>query len=599
MATDRIIERFRASLHEADGKTLKKGEELQLMALKSPAVHFALFTTITDVDNNIRPPVPNILQLRMSQVYETLLDMGIPPRIIVVKPRQVGCSTFAAEVGYHHGQRFRTTGLTISDKKPHSAALKEKISEYYKVDTFPWGNEMTRNPSGFVAWSNGTVWHIDTAEDPNAGVGNTYQFFHASEVAKWPQTTVKNDVSTMTAVLPALNGTRATVIAESTPEGPAGWHYSTWTKAVTLDEFLRRWEQGYRDEMWIKVFAAWWEFPDHATPVTKQEILEMRRTLTDVEIHEIRSYKLSWEQLKWRRATVKNKCDGQERRFSYYYPSDEVSCWLASGSPRFDMQIIQEMSAWASGQAKEVGYLITQENGSVVFQRDIEGDIEIWENAQEGLKYLVAIDPATDESQTIGADPDRHSVLVWRKGYYCQDRGEERPAKLVARVKAPFYANGDKVAGHAVRLSRFYGNAIVCQEVMCGLNILEHLKLSGVPLYKRKPLSHRTGQIVEQYGFKLKSKEERDAMVDRMAIAISEGYVEIPCLHTLGEASTFIRHPNGKAAARLGAHDDDISSCMMAWEVMDCATMFRGHSVKPKAPRDRGKNGWRSVIKHF
>lgn len=594
MATDKIIERFRACM-------ALKGEDLQVAALQSPAVHFALFTTIQDKDNQTVAPIPNILQLRMSEAYETMKDMGIPVRIICVKPRQVGCSTFAAHIGYHHGQRYMTTGITISDTKEHSKALKEKLAEYTRVDTFPWGNRMVRNPSGFVAWSNGTVWHVDSAENPDAGVGNTYQFFHASECAKWPQTNVKNDMKTMAAVLPALSGRNTVVIAESTPEGAAGWHHDTWQNAITLEELKARREKGFNEEVWVKVFAAWWEFPEYSRDkaVSEAEISEMRNSLTDLERHEIRKYKLSWEQVAWRRQTIKKNCGGQEKTFQFYYPSDDVTCWLASGSPRFDMSVLHDMHAHSIGRAFELGNLVSQDAGSVAFIRDMEGDIQVWEMPEEGRKYLVSIDPATDEDQTIGSNPDRNSVLVWRQGYYCSFREEELPAKLVARVKAPFRANGDKVAGHGVRLSKFYGNAIVCQEVNCGLNILRFLQEAGVPLYKRKPLSHRTGQIVEQYGFKLKSKEDRDAIIDRFATALCDGDVDIPCQHVIEECMKFVRYPSGRAAARVGCFDDDVMSSCMAWEVIPYATAFRKHVLKPTNPKDRGKTGWRQAVRRF
>jgi hypothetical protein len=47
-----------------------------------------------------------------------------------------------------------------------------------------------------------------------------------------------------------------------------------------------------------------------------------------------------------------------------------------------------------------------------------------------------------------------------------------------------------------VRLAQFYGNALYCQEVNCGLDILRLVRLAGVACYKRRPLSHRTGARV-------------------------------------------------------------------------------------------------------
>jgi hypothetical protein len=72
-----------------------------------------------------------------------------------------------------------------------------------------------RNPQGIFEWQNGSKWTIDTAENPDAGVGGTRQFGHFSECSKFPQTTVKNDVKTMTAAIPSFFAEIKNMIAEA------------------------------------------------------------------------------------------------------------------------------------------------------------------------------------------------------------------------------------------------------------------------------------------------------------------------------------------------------------------------------------------------
>jgi hypothetical protein len=589
---DEMIEAFRASLV---GKT---DEELLGLALLSPAIHFATCVQIKDKNNRRIQPIPNILQLRMSQAYEVLKAMAVRIRIIVTKPRRAGCSTFASHIVYHHGMRVPIEGIAISDVKEHSTELLMKLKEYSVVDSFPWGHSVVQSSTHSHGWSNGTKWTVDTAENPDAGVGGTRQAGLFSETSKWPQTQTRNDKKTMAAVLPSLSGSDSVAISESTPEGATGWQYTTWGEAVTLEQFIAMHEAGIcPEEQWVKIFAAWFEFEDNrrAQPVSASEIAHIKSTLTDRERNGIAKYRWDWEQVAWRRDTIKSICNGDSKVFDYYYPEDEVSCWMASGSPRFDMGVLCEMEALANSAIAEDGYLVSQDNGAVAFQHDREakGEILIWEQPREGCRYLVVLDPATDKSQTIGADPDRHSISVWRQGYYDSTSDINRPAKKVARVKGPFYADGDVVAGHVVRLSRFYGNAIVAQEVNCGHDILRLLKDAGVPLYKRRPLSHRTGEIVEQYGFRLDSKEDRNAIIEGFAAAIRTGDVDVPCLHSIGEYKSFIVKPNGRAEAANGAHDDDVMADCMAWEVLPSATEYRRHIVKRKDPADR--NTWRKA----
>ena len=537
-------------------------QELLDICYASPAAHFACFCKIRDKNNVIISPTPNILQLRMSEAYETMRRMEVKVRIIVTKPRRAGCSTFAAHILYHHGMKVPCEGIAIADKKEHSEALLKKLKSYQGADSYPWEVQMIADPLHSIEWSNGTKWNVDTAQNPNASVGDTNQLGLFSETSKWPQTTQRNDKVVMAAVLPTLSGSDSVAFSESTPEGAVGWQYSTWQVAVTLEEFIRMFEAGIRpEEQWVKIFAGWWEFGDNRRkqPVSAQEIAHIQATLDDTERDEIVKYGLDWEQVAWRRDTIKSVCNGDPKVFSYYYPSDDVSCWLASGSPRFDMGILVEMENRARLITPDTGYLLTQDSGQVTWQntRDGTGDILVWEHPIEHCRYLVTIDPATDASQTIGADPDRHSVSVWRDGYHDADFDRWRPAMKVARLRPPFYGEGDEVAGHAARLSRFYGTCMTVIEINCGLDILRLLKDNGIPCHKRRPDSHRTGQIVEQYGFKMTDKQERNAVIEGFAAAIRDRAIDVLCLHSIQEYKTFIVRPNGRAEAAGGAHDDD------------------------------------------
>ena len=211
-----VVSRFR------EGMRGLSDEDLGVMAMRSPAVHFASCVRIQNKDNEPIQPVPNILQLRMSEVYEVCMEMGVPCRMIVCKPRQVGCSTFGSHIVYHHGMRWTTAGITISDVSKNSQKLMMKVRDYATVDRFPWRIKMSRDASGELGWTNGTRWEIDSAENWKAGIGDTRQAFHASEVGKWPKTGVKNDKRVMSAVLPSISKGRSVVIAESTPAGAGG-----------------------------------------------------------------------------------------------------------------------------------------------------------------------------------------------------------------------------------------------------------------------------------------------------------------------------------------------------------------------------------------
>jgi len=456
-------------------------------------------------------------------------------------------------------------GIAIADKKEHSEGLLTKLKSYAKADSYPWGVTITADPLNRIEYSNGTRWTIDTAENSDAAVGDTNQLGLFSETSKWPKTKAKNDGNVMAAVLPTLSGSDTVAFSESTPEGATGWQYATWQDAWTLDEFIRNHAAGIRpEEKWVKVFAGWYEFADNrrANPCSAAEIAEMEGSLDEVERFEIDAYGLDWEQVAWRRDIIESVCGGDPKKFAYYYPSDDISCWLASGRPAFDQQALAEMEQRALSATPEKGWLTQQETGKVAFHmtRDGAGNIFVWERPEEGRRYIVTCDPAGDESQTIGSDPDRHSVSVWRGAFLQRNQdgtSVHRPVKKVARLKPPFYGDGDEVAGHVIRLSKYYGHAMVALEINYGLGIMRDLKQAGIPLFKRHPYSHRTKQIVEQYGYRMGDKQERKTLVDAFASAIRERAIEVLCPHSVAEYKSFIVLANGRAEAAAGSHDDD------------------------------------------
>jgi len=584
-------------------------EDVYAIARSSPIAHFATCTQILDKSNELISPKPNILQRRMSEAYEALMLLEIPARIIVCKPRQVGCSTFATHIAYHHCRKQRTTGIVISDLSRNSQKLLEKVRDYQFRDRMDWGVGM-RERAGTINWTNGSELDIDSAENSKAGIGRTRQLAICSEIGKWPKTGIKNDKRLMEAMLPSIAKKPGTVvIAESTPEGSSGWMYETYMGAkdrpgaMFLDDFIEEYERTGKvpGNGWVKVFGAWWEFEEHQIPVNEYQVERMKATMTESEAEEVKAHDLTWSQLAWRRYIIDSECSGSESAFFEYYPPNDQICWLVSGRPRFNMGAIAMMERQGQGVRSDVGFLTPQWNETVTWAkaRDGRGDIEIWEPPREGMRYLVACDPATGVDQTESKDPDRHSVLVFRAAY-ATETGEDQPIRLVARVRAPFQGESDQVAEHIVNLSLYYGRCLVVLETNMGLHILELLKDRGVPLYHRivnDDLSKGTKS--KRIGFKLKDANLRRSVVDMLATHIREGGLQVECPHWLQEAKSFIITKTGREEARPGTHDDDILCSAMALYSMSGATLYKGAVRRRHQPRDINEWTKTSYVHHL
>jgi hypothetical protein len=142
------------------------------------------------------------------------------------------------------------------------------------------------------------------------------------------------------------------------------------------------------------------------------------------------------------------------------------------------------------------------------------------------------------------------------------------------------------VAGHILRLSKWYGGAICVIEVNMGIHVVDRCKEAGIPLFMRRVPSARIGSEVMQYGYKLKDPEQRRAAVDALAVAIREQVLDVSCLDWIREAKMFVVAKNGREEARGGEHDDDVLCASMAWSSMASATEYRRVIRRRRKPAD-------------
>lgn len=566
------------------------------LATMSPSVHFEACAKIKDARTKaFFRPTANVLQRRIQEAYEVLSAYGYPAiRIIVTKIRQCGGTTVSQHLIYHLCKRQNTDALVIADTVPRARMVLERFREFDSQDKFPWQNPLVAQATN-MQWLNGSTATITSAESRNPGIAAPRQAILFSESCKYPRGGVVDDKDIVASVMPSLNDA-GLAIAESTPEGASGWHYDTWQSALNLDEFIKALQAGEHrpGNGWCKVFAAWFEFEDNQHPVTDKMRDQINRTLTNRERNGIEKYGWTHEQIYWRRSTIQGECGGSEDLFDEYYPEDEVSCFLSSGRPRFNMASVLKLEKQAQLAIKEIGTLTEQDGSGVVqFVPDPQGmaSFHLWERPRAGCRYLVWCDPATGEDQTESNDPDRHSIGVLRCGY-TDDRGATFPDAVVARVRPPFTGNTLLASDFITLLSRYYGNAIVVLEINMGLHILERLKEEGIPIYQRQvidPYERETQKMM--YGWKLKDRDQRRTVVDCLALAIHEGSIRLNCPHIASECRTFIIDKNGKEIARSGCKDDDVLGLAMALFCKGSGTLYREPTRRRRLPADHRK--WR------
>jgi hypothetical protein len=164
-------------------------------------------------------PKLNYLQTEIQEVVQRMEDLDLPVRIVGLKPRQKGSTTYFAAVDYCHLRRASAHACLIGGQYSQTTEVWEMMKTYQKNDTFDWRNTGEINAKE-GRWSNGSRLTPETANDKLAGISTTFQILHCTELARWAKYGVANAGAVLTNILkcvPLLPGT--IVILESTAEG--------------------------------------------------------------------------------------------------------------------------------------------------------------------------------------------------------------------------------------------------------------------------------------------------------------------------------------------------------------------------------------------
>ncbi len=266
-------------------------------------------------------------------------------------------------------------------------------------------------------------------------------------------------------------------------------------------------ERGY-----VKHFFPWWYERSYKEDVKKRPV----ENLTEEEKKLIDQHGLTLEQIAWRRWRW-GQFLGQAPQ---EYAEDETSCFLASGECVFEMDAIWEA-------AREATTPTMEDNGR----------LSVWLPAAKNRKYVIGVDAAgggTEGDYACAEVVDRES------GLQCAElHGHFPPYELARRL---------------ISLGERYGNALIAVERNNhGYGVLAHLK----DLHYANIYSHGG-----QEGW-LTSVVTRPSMVENLAAMLIEKPSLFHSAKLLGEMKTFVRHPDGHAAAAEGAHDD----CVMAMAI--------------------------------
>lgn len=250
-------------------------------------------------DGEIRPLRLNSAQMRVHQAIEQQRAEIGRVRVLVLKGRQQGVSTYVQARFFWrvtHRRGARAFILTHEDKATANLfGMAERFYENCPPELAPVLGNSNAKELQFAKLDSG--YGVGTAGSKGVGRSDTIQFFHGSEVAYWPN--AEMHVSGALQTVADMDNTE--VILESTSAGPIGVFFDRCMAAL-------RGETDYR-----LIFIPWFMQVEYRRKVPAGF------ELTGEEADYAERHGLDLEQMAWRRAKLRDL--GGIHNFRREYPA--------------------------------------------------------------------------------------------------------------------------------------------------------------------------------------------------------------------------------------------------------------------------------------
>jgi hypothetical protein len=534
---------------------------------------------IADEQGLVVPMELQPAQLRLNEAIEEQRRNQQPIRIVYLKARRVMVSSGTAAQIYHQ-TAFR--GGQHAAVVAHDEDTAINLLNFYRGFANGYkpfrgairAPRIVKSPEGLIEWENGSWIKVGTARNLQFGRSYNLRRVQLDEYAFYP------DPGALTAAVMAAvpKDADTMVVVPSTANGIGNGFHNLWLRAT---------DPATRSE-WKGVFFGWWEHPANRLPLP----YDARRfeASLDAEEREIRArFRLSLEQLAWRRWVIDNDMGGDVERFHQEHPSHPDEAFIATGRMRFDLASISRQPVQRDGTQ---GALEVVEQGLgklIVFTPRAHGELTVWRRPVPGREYIIGADPAWGRDASLDAtasDPDFSVGQVLDR-----DTGEQ-VAMLRARLRPAAFGE------YLDSLGRWYNLAGIVPEVTgVGIGTLDELMRLGYPaqriFHRRREPDRDPWERSDLAGWQT-TTVTREQLISKLDSALRMGAVSIHDPVTSTELMSFVIHPNGKSSAAQGSHDDTVIALALA--VVGIEQMPRLKNEMKRSPhgndaKDRDRRG--------
>lgn len=488
-------------------------------------------------------------QKLLSHIFAEIQKQGRLLRVLILKGRRMGVSTYVAGRFYRKTSRMKSCySLLVTHEPQASEFIFRMIKRFYNLAPKQERPQILANNARLLEFNNSdgtgldSAFRVATAGKDDVGSGQGVHLLQLSECPKFPEMNAEGLIKSVLPCVPPEPDTE--IIFEGTANGVGGEFYNRFWSAryrcwiSKLDdngspviEFTEN-EEADTTNDYTAIFLPWFIFEKN------RKALPPHFTLTEEEERLKKSFNLCDEQIFWRRFTISNEFKGDKRLFSEAHPDTPESAFLSTGLPSFDNE--QLMLLKKACKPPKIRYSCLTSLGQWVAKED--GELKVWKEPQVGHHYIISADVAEglDQGDCDSADVIDHVT------------GEQ-----VAHMHGTFPP--DVWGAMLVALGKRYNVAYLAPERNNhGLTTINKLVDLNYPRIHMEMVPEPPGKPRRRWGW-LTSSVTRPVIIDNLKSEMNEGTHGINCAETFAEMMSFKRR-NGREEAEVGMKDDRVLS---------------------------------------
>lgn len=499
---------------------------------------------IINKQSELVPLVHNRAQRILMNAKQRQINISCPVRIIIVKARQKGLSTGEAGATFEDINRRanRHACLVSFDVDGTEKVFRmtknfqQNMPYNVKLDTV----KSNRKQIVYEQPHNSSIL-CQTAGKETLGRGGTTHRLHVTELAFW-----KHAETQLKGLLQEVPKTPdSSVVIESTAFGTVGAFHSRYLAAVDrvrCNDFT-----GF-----IPLFVPWFIDDEYQMAIPKgvNVTLETDHEAYGDERNLVLKYKLSVEQIYWRRWMIQNDFDNDLSWFKQEYPSTWREAFQGTGRMVFRPSEVDEVEKHCCPAIANVEFFRNDDRH--VEYRHVNRRANCWSVWRWPIKnhsYIgfgdVAEGILSDQSNPK-SDPDRSVAGMFDRNHH------DLPIVYYGRPDTIEFGDQFWMA------CEYYNYAWASPEMnSIGQSVLDAGKRANYPFIycREKKEEEIQREDSKKYGWKTTPLTRKPMIADLQEV-IKNGEITIFDIRVVDELRTFIWNKAGKAEADSGEFDD-------------------------------------------